>query len=247
MPNCPLIQQEHTATALSDAAYMGIGGWSPNFKFMWCVTWDNLISASFLMPEIDAEDKAIHLTNPDDLHINTLEFFAIIINIWFVILYIHQDPTKVGGHIIWILANNTSTLSWFKYAAHSHQQAICNLAYLCHHLIVFLQTVEFATFKGQHIQGKENIKVDALSCPELFPTLASTIMQHSQLQTCHAFLLPFRLLSMITRALSYPTIEASFINKIIALLTLMPTSSAIGANSMPNQMGFYKCSWKRRH
>ena len=108
------------ATALSDAAYMGIGGWSPTFKFMWHITREELISASFLMPEIDAEGEAAHHSNPDDLHINALEFVAIIINIWFVILHIHQDPTKVGGHIIQILADNTSALSWFKYAAHSH-------------------------------------------------------------------------------------------------------------------------------
>jgi hypothetical protein len=139
----------------------------------------------------------------------------------------------VGGHIIQILADNTSALSWFKYAAHSHQQAIHNLAYLCHCLIVFSHTTEFATFKGQHIPGKENIEADALSCPKLFPTLASTIAQHSQLQTCCTFLLPFRLLSMITRALSYPMIEASFVNEMIALLTLALTSSVIGADSMP--------------
>ena len=78
-----------------------------------------------------------------------------------------------------VLADNTSALSWFRYTSRSHRPAVRNLAFLCHCLIVFSQTSDYANFQGKHIPGKTNDKADALSRPELFPTMGSAIKQFS--------------------------------------------------------------------
>jgi len=55
------------------------------------------------------------------LHINVLEFVAIIINLWLVIVLSRRHPVPVGGHVFAVFANNTSALSWLRYASRSHR------------------------------------------------------------------------------------------------------------------------------
>jgi hypothetical protein len=242
-PIALLVQREWTCQVLSDAAYSGIGGWSPTLKFMWRVTREQLVEAGFNMKAIGADGEAARIAADDNsLHINVLEFVGIIINIWFTIIYTRRDPEKLGGHIVSVIADNTSALSWFRHASRSHRPAVRNLAFLCHCLIIFSQTSDFTKFEGTHIPGKTNCEADALSRPELFPTVGCAIRRFSQLQTCRAFLLPFGLLSTIASAISSPEIEASFVSRTTTLLTLEPTSSPVGADGMPSKMGFYKRS-----
>ena len=243
-PIALLISRSWTGQILSDAAYSGLGGWSPTFQFMWRITRDDLVSAGFDMRAIDAEGREAALARADTatLHINVLEFVAIIINIWLVITYIRRKPDKPGGHIISVLADNTSALSWFRYASRSHRPAVRNLAFLCHCLIVFSQTSDYANFQGKHIPGKTNDEADALSRPELYPTMGSAIKQFSRLQTCRAFLLPFGLLSTIARAISSEEIGGQFVNETTTLLTLEPAITPTGADGMPSRTGFYKRS-----
>ena len=141
-----------------------------------------------------------------------------------------------------VLADNTSALSWFRYASRSHRPAVRNLAFLCHCLIVFSQTSDYANFQGKHIPGKTNDEADALSRLELFPTMGSAIKQFSRLQTCRAFLLPFGLLSTIARAILSEEIGGQFVNETTTLLTLVPAITPIGADGMPSTTGFYKRS-----
>ena len=245
-PIALLIRRAITAEARSDASYNGIGGWSPHFKFMWRVTRAQLLQIGFNMRAIDADGEAIRRADPDSLHINVLEFLAIIINVWFCIRYTKQDPDKAGGHIVQITADNTSALSWFRYAARSHRPVVRTLAYICHCIIAFSQTSDFANYTGRHLPGKENDEADALSRPELFPTLASAIERFCQLQTCRAFQLPFGLLSTIARAISSEEIGASFVNEMMTLLTLEPIGSPLGVNGMPLKDGFYRRSRRKR-
>ena len=246
-PIALLVRRAWTCQILSDAAYTGIGGWSPTFKFMWRITRADLVKAGFNMKAIDAEGEAARTSTEDDgLHINPLEFVGIILNIWFVIAYLKLDPYKAGGHIVAVFADNTSALSWFRYASRSHRPAVRNLAFLCQCLIIFSQTSDYANFQEKHIRGKLNNEADALSRPELFPTMACAINQFSQLQTCRAFLLPFGLLSTIGRAISSPEIGEQFVSETMSLLTLEPTITPIGADGMPSQSGFFKRSHRGR-
>ena len=242
-PIALLVQREWTCQVLSDAAYSGIGGWSPTFQFMWRITRAELVAVGFNMKAIGADSEAARIASTDgSLHINVLEFVGIIINIWFTIIYTRRDPTKPGGHVVSVTADNTSALSWFRHASRSHRPTVRNLAFLCQCLIIFSQTSDFTNFEGSHIPGTKNCEADALSRPELFPTVGCAIERFSQLRTCRAFLLPFGLLSTIASAISSPAIEASFVNRTITLLTLEPISSPVGADGMPLTMGFYKRS-----
>jgi hypothetical protein len=80
---CPialLSPRTPTESFLSDASYGGLGGWSPEFKVMWRVMRDDLLFFGFPMREIDRAGEPADIT-AEGLHINLLEFMAIIISI----------------------------------------------------------------------------------------------------------------------------------------------------------------------
>ena len=248
-PIALLIRRACTAKLISDAAYSGMGGWSPHFKFMWRLTREDLVACGFNMRAIDkdGEDqkrwcKAHELSEEDEemLHINPLEFIAIILDLWLGIYFIRKDPNKLGGHVIDIVADNTSALSWFRYAARTKRTAVRNLAYFAHGLIILSQTGEIANFASLHLEGKKNKVADALSRPELHPTIASAIEQYSQLQSCQAFLLPYGLLSTIARWISYDEIGASCADEMTKVLSLEPITSPPGANDTTSRRGFFR-------
>jgi hypothetical protein len=111
-----LVDRAPTVTLLSDASYGGIGGWSKQLGFLWRITRCELLDCGIPMRLIDSEGEALTLrpspADADGLHINLLEFIAIIINIWLALSWVRSAPTPPGGHIIAILADNTSALSW---------------------------------------------------------------------------------------------------------------------------------------
>jgi hypothetical protein len=51
------------------------------------------------------------------LHINPLEFLAVIINLWLALKIIGDDSICMTGSIIDLLSNNTTALSWMHVAA----------------------------------------------------------------------------------------------------------------------------------
>jgi hypothetical protein len=230
-----LIDRTPTATLLSDASYGGIGGWSANLNFLWRITRQELIECGFSMRRIDADGEALLQQrfgtpdNHDELHINILEFIAIIINLWIALLWVRTQPPTPGGHIISILADNTSALSWLRYAARSHRRPVRNLAHFCQCLLLHSQTSHSASVLGKHLPGVENSEADALSRPEKFPTLNSAIEAYSPLQTCRVFRLPFSLLSLIAKVVSSDGIGAAQDNETIALFRLEPHSSTPGS------------------
>jgi hypothetical protein len=251
-----LIPREPTATVLSDASYGGIGGWSEDFGFLWKITRQELLDHGFHMREIDGMGEALpsdstsdpNHTNRDSLHINVLEFVGIILNIWIVITILHDEKSRLheGGHVISVLADNTSALSWLRHAARARRPAIRNLAYFCQCLLLLSQTSDQATFLGSHIPGKDNGEADALSRPETYGTLDCAIAAYSRLQTCHVFQIPSGVLSTLARMTSSPEIGDGLVNETTNLLSLAPRSlppgSAVGDSTF---RGYYRRS--RRH
>jgi hypothetical protein len=185
-----LVLQEATGGVLSDASHGGLGGWRKQFAFLWRLLHKDLVDLGFHMRAVKQTNNKLQRISDNGLQINILEFVAIIINIWLVIHYEKQAGPIPGGHIIDVIANNTSALSWLRYAAQSHSIPVRNLAYFCHGLLLFSQTSDFLKIQGQHLAGKENMAADALSRPEIAPTIASAIAQFCQLKTCHACQLP---------------------------------------------------------
>jgi hypothetical protein len=240
-----LVPREPTATVLSDASYGGIGGWSPDLSFAWRLTRQELLAHGFPMREIDASGEAIptNQDEPDKLHINILEFVGIVINIWLVISLLRHADAVTGGHVISVLADNTSALSWLRHAARARRPAINNLAYLCQCLLLFSQTSDSMSFLGSHIPGKDNGEADALSRPETHGTLDSAIAAFSRLQTCRVFLLPSSLLSTIARTISSPAIGDGLVNETMNLLNLEPRSFSPGCVVGDSSFqGYYKRS-----
>jgi hypothetical protein len=240
-----LVDRTPTVTLLSDASYGGIGGWSDNLRFLWRVTRNELISCGFPMRLIDSEGEALTLRpSPADdngLHINLLEFIAIIINVWLALSWVHSSPAQPGGHIIAILADNTSALSWLRYAARSHRRPIQNLAHLCQCLLYSSQTSHPSSILGYHIPGSSNDEADALSRPEKFPTLGCAIAAFYRLQTCRIFQLPFGVLSLIARVVSSTEIGVGLDRETTALFHLAPSSSDPGFIAMDSTFrGYYK-------
>jgi hypothetical protein len=113
-----LVPRTATPWLKSDASYAGISGWSQDFgRFMWRVTCKDLIAFGFHMKTIGmSTDKPIDLA-AQGLHINPLEFLAVIINLWLALKIIRDDPRCLTGSIINLLSNNTTALSWMHVAA----------------------------------------------------------------------------------------------------------------------------------
>jgi hypothetical protein len=102
---------------------------------------------------------------------------------------LRDEGAWTRGHVISVLANNTSALSWLRHAARARKPAVNNLANLCQCLFLFSQTSNSTSFLGSHIPGKDNGEADALSRTETHGTLDSAIAAFSRLQTCLVFFL----------------------------------------------------------
>lgn len=254
-PIAMLIPREPTCVLYSDAAHSGLGGWSADLRFVWRLTRDDMVTMKFKMEELDDEGRErnrwckaqdLPAGHEELLHINPLEFIAIIINVWFAITIIRKAPIREGGHHILIRADNTSALSWLKYAARSHRPHIRNLAYFLHGFILFSQTSEDVNITGQHLPGIENKEADAVSRPELYPSLGSAIEAFSPLQTCQPYRIPCGVLSTLARWTSLPEIEAKFEPEMTNLLSLEPEPFPPGAINTALASGIYRRARRER-
>jgi hypothetical protein len=163
-------------------------------------------------------------------HINVLEFVAIIINLWLIIVSSHRHPAPIGGHIFAVFADNTSALSWLRYASRSHRPNVCRLAR-------FTSALLFASgfqgkVQGQHLAGRLNRGADALSRCQLYPTWASATAQCSLLSSCTTYRLPHELLSLLGLMTSNKPTEVLSDELMTRLLSLEPTTLRVGSNEM---------------
>jgi hypothetical protein len=108
---------------LSDASYAGMGGWSPHFNLQWRVTWVDLIALGFRMKQIDKYAQEPLDASTNGLHINPLEFLAIIANMWLVMKLIMSLTPVLIGCIIDLLSDNTSAISWMCLTAQTRESS----------------------------------------------------------------------------------------------------------------------------
>jgi hypothetical protein len=195
---------------------------------MWRLTREDLLTVGFDMKAIDA-DTCEPDGSSNGLHINVLEFVAIIIELWFALAFMQRRGPRVGGYVIQLRADNTSALSWMRYAARSHRPIVRNLS----RFFMALTLASSASFKlsGSHIKGVDNMGADALSRPSDHPTWASVIAHHSPLATCPAYRVPFPLLSTLASVISSAKTGAAFEPPMTKLLTLVPTIMSTGSSS----------------
>jgi hypothetical protein len=123
-----LVDCKPTGQIISDASYEGIGRWSPDDLFRWRLSRSDLIHAGFQMKHLKRNARELDINEPGT-HINVLEFVAIIINLWLMIVVVsRRHPAPISGHIFAVFANNTSALSWLCYASRLHCPNVCRLA-----------------------------------------------------------------------------------------------------------------------
>jgi hypothetical protein len=104
---------------------------------------------------------SVNSEEPNHLHINILELIALTINVWLALVFITHHGDITGGHIIAMLADNTSALSWMCNASQTKHPVVCELSHfildltlscpICHKLL------------GLHLQVILNIGADKLS------------------------------------------------------------------------------------
>jgi hypothetical protein len=156
-----------------------------------------------------------------------LEFVALLTELWFVVAFIQRSGPVAGGHIVSLLADNTSALSWFRYASRSHRPAVRALARFGMQLT--LACPHPLKLSGRHLAGSLNKGADALSRPQEFPTWASVIEHHSPLARCQPYRVPFELLSTLATIITAAETGAVFEPEMTKLLTLVPTTLNVGS------------------
>lgn len=241
-PIALLIRRAITALFYSDASYQGLGGWSPTFHICWRLSRQDLADHGFSMKLLDKLGEPANPKAPG-LHINPLEFIAIIINIWFCVWAVKKDPSRAGGHIARFFADNTSALSWLAHAARSHKPEVRHLAWFAHALLLYSQTSQILAIHGKHLPGIENDEADAFSRYKDYPTVDSVIAAFSHLETFPCYLIPSSLLSLIANLLSSARIGAQHEARTMQILTVEPTIMQTGSRSTPYAPGY----WRRSH
>jgi hypothetical protein len=211
---------------------------------MWRLHRDDLVATGFDMKSINGDTGEPDTPSAAGEHINVLEFVALIINLWFVIKSIKARGPIVGGHVISLLADNTSALSWLRYAARSHRPVVRDLARFCMALTLFSCAVPLKV-SGRHLAGRLNVEADSLS---RFSSLEAfhwdyVIKQHSQLQTCLPYQVPRKLLSALSNIVSSAKTGVQFKPPMTELSTLELRILSSGST----QWGSRTSLSKRRH
>jgi hypothetical protein len=160
-----VLRRQYTAQALSDASYQGLEGWCSHFSFFWRLLSPDLLATGFDLSVVNHLNHNLRTVTEHATHIDVLEFVAIIINLWFVLYFARKTQQPQGGHIVAVVADNTSALSWLRFASRNRAPAIRNLALFCHSLLTLSQTSEFLTVEAVHIPGQENIVADRCHAP----------------------------------------------------------------------------------
>jgi hypothetical protein len=169
-PIALLVKREPTSWCYSNACgCVGLGGWTDSdvlHHFMWHLDGNDLLDCGFALEWLKEDAMVVDTADPDRLHINILELSAIalIINIWLTLVFITQHGNIPGGHIITMLADNTSALSWIQYTSRTKHPVVWELSHFIMDLTLSCPICN--KLLGLHLQGIQNIGVET-SCPAL--------------------------------------------------------------------------------
>ena len=222
--SCPItlmVPRNPTVMLLSDASYAGIGGWSPTYGIMWQVMHQDLVDFSFPVKKLRRfQDEPLDVKSKG-LHINPLEFLGTIINIWLHLVLEPSLPSYPTGHILELLADNITALSWYHLTSLTKNELLQPWACFVATLLVFAHW-QNTRVQPDHIQDIKNHEADCLSCSDdgVIPSWEAMCNHHSRLATCRICLLPRELLVTLPQLHGSKVTEEALIQKMIKLLTL---------------------------
>ncbi len=138
-----------------------------------------------------ANDEPI-ASDAQGLHINPLDFLAVIINLWLYLKIISDGSLCLTGYIINLLSDNTMALSWMHVAATTPNPKLQQLAHFASALLVQAACL-LTRVQPLHLPGRLNKEADTLSRLSksgLVPLWEHVILWHCQLMMCQICLLP---------------------------------------------------------
>lgn len=219
VPHCVL--ETDMSTGDKSGTKGGLGGTISAFQAMWRLSNADIISLgidpTYLRPRGAefGDDDAL-------LHVNIGEFITIIINLWLAIVIARRAPTPPGGWIWRAGADNTSALSWMRYASRTRSPVIMSLARFLTGLITFAPFP--LNLQGYHIRGILNVGPDALSRPHQYPTWESVFEVAPDLRPFTAYHIPRKLISVLVSVILNRFPSQQMKQQIESLWTIEPTT-----------------------
>ena len=219
VPHC--ILETDMSTGDKSGTKGGLGGTVSPLQAMWRLSNVDIIALgidpTYLRPRGAefGDEEAL-------LHVNIGEFIAIVINVWLAIVLAQRQPVPPGGWIWKAGADNTSALSWMRYASRTRSPVIMSLARFLTALITFAPFP--LTLQGYHIKGCDNLGPDALSRPHEFPTWGSVFAVVPALSRYEAFRIPRELICTLTEVILQQLPSQRMKERIERLWIIEPTT-----------------------
>jgi hypothetical protein len=241
-----IIPRDPTITVFTDASTNGLGGWSreTTLNHMWRLRVSDLVAHGF--PAHMGWNNLTNFWEPDldrtQAHINILEFVAIFIELWVCLRQIEtahlqqntqrQLPAEIipaGGHRLLARADNTSALSWLRYATRTKRPPVRRLARLLTSFLCHPFASSHVQIQGRHIKGTANVSADHLSRFEKSPSWAAAMANSARLRNLRICLLPPNLLSLLASVYLQEQTEAWYGEAMTKLWTLAPPIFVTGS------------------
>ena len=230
VPHC--ILETDMSTGDKSGTKGGLGGTISLFNAMWRLSNADIMSLG--IDPLYLRPRGAEFGDDDALlHVNIGEFIAIIINIWLAITLAQHHQLPPGGWIWKAGADNTSALSWMRYASRTRSPVIMALARFLTALITFAPFP--LNLQGYHIPGIDNIGPDALSRPHQFPTWESVFEAAPALRPYKAYLVPRKFISVITSVILNRLPSPQMKQQIEQLWTIAPTTFDTSASRSASQ------------
>jgi hypothetical protein len=235
-----LVPRRPTVTVFTDASTNALGGWSrlTELNHMWRITVQDLVDLGIPSTTIWTNKHNYHEPDIDPLalHINILEFFAIFIELWICLRQLFSahsrgEPSTTsseapaesippGGHRLLARADNTSALSWLRYATRTKRPPVRRLARILTAFLSHPFAASFVRVQGKHLAGIVNVSADHLSRFERSASWAAVMANCPNLRHLRICLIPRELLLLLVSVYLQEQTEAWYETAMTALWTI---------------------------
>ena len=224
-----VVSRQWTVKTEGDACYEGLGGLCRQLKFMWRLSREDLKQMGFLVYEGD-EPKP----GEPGMHINLLEFLALIITLWLTLSLVKPGSQPV----ILATGDNTSALSWMYFASRTKKPIVRRFARFCQAMLTYYP-YHFALQKA-HMKGEDNDTGDVLSRFKRASSFQRAIeVTYPALNECQAYRVPSELLTALQSIASSERAAEWYVTKTTELWTIKPSTLPAGWRTSDSMTSLY--------